>query len=171
MISFIVAYSRQKRVIGFQGKIPWKLSSDFKRFKEITSGRSIIMGRKSHESIGRALPGRTNVVLSRNEAYKPYARAVVVSNLESAFNHAHQAPGHEEVLVIGGENLFRASWPFVEKMYVTEVDGMFPGDTFFPMFHMEDWAEISREEHASDEKNSHSFRYITYKRVRFLDRI
>jgi dihydrofolate reductase len=140
-ISIIVAMAKN-RVIGAKGQLPWHLSSDLKRFKALTMGHHIIMGRKTFESIGRILPGRTSVVISRHPDYRP-AGALVAGNLNAALT---LATGDNEVFVIGGEQIFREALPVAQRIYLTELDRDFPGDVSFPDLLPAQWNETAREE-------------------------
>lgn len=120
------------REIGVQNKLLWHISEELKRFKEITSGHPIIMGRKTHESIGRILPNRTNIIVSRDPDYSVDG-AVVVNSLEEALQKARNKPGSDEVFIIGGAQIYNQALPVADKLYVTLVDSGFPeADTFFP---------------------------------------
>lgn len=164
MISLLVAYGND-RVIGSGGTLPaWKLPADLKHFKKLTSGHPIIMGRKTYESIGKPLPGRTNIVVSRHEQPAGEHVAVYRGSVESALELAEKSEGGDEVFVIGGEQVFKETLPRAERMYTTEVDGDFPGDTYFPAFQQADWEVTKIGEHAPDEKNSHAVTFFRYDR-------
>jgi dihydrofolate reductase len=143
-ISIIVAMAKN-RVIGAGNRLPWHLSSDLKRFKALTMGHHIIMGRKTFESIGRILPGRTSIVVTRNPGYRP-AGVLTAGNLDAALE---LAAGDSEVFVIGGEQIFSAALPKARRIYLTELDREFPGDVFFPPLAPEQWNETA-EEHLHD---------------------
>ncbi len=130
----------KNRVIGANGRLPWHLSSDLKRFKALTMGHHIIMGRKTFESIGRLLPGRTTIVITRNPGWK-FEGAVVADSLQRALD---LASGDSEVFVIGGQEVFREALPLADRIYLTEIDRDFEGDTFFPELLFQ-WREMSRE--------------------------
>jgi dihydrofolate reductase len=138
-VSLIVAMAKN-RVIGANGRLPWHLSSDLKRFKALTMGHHIIMGRKTFESIGRLLPGRTTIVITRNPGWK-FEGAVVADSLQRALD---LASGDSEVFVIGGQEVFREALPLADRIYLTEIDRDFEGDTFFPELLFQ-WREMSRE--------------------------
>jgi dihydrofolate reductase len=127
-ISLIVAMA-QNRVIGRGGSIPWKIPGEQKLFKRITIGHSLIMGRKTHEDIGRPLPGRLNIVVSRRQDYRP-AGCLVADSLEAALDLC--PAGETEVFIIGGGQLFREALPMADRIYATVIPAAFPGDTFFP---------------------------------------
>lgn len=139
-ISLIVAMDKN-RVIGCKGGIPWSLPDDLEYFKRVTIGHPIIMGRKTHESIGHVLPGRKNIVISSQETYAPFPGAFLASTLKEAFVLA----GDEEVFVIGGEQVYSEAFLFASRLHITEVFGEFSGDVFFHEFCRDDWKEISRE--------------------------
>ncbi len=159
MISLIVAVGKN-HVIGKEGKIPWRLPADFKHFKEITTGHPVIMGRKTYESIGKALPGRTNIVLSRNPEFDPKDAATVPS-LKEAWDLTKDA---EEVFVIGGQSVYEQAFPLAEKVYMTLVDVEMDGDTFFPALDKSEWRLAHSEPHAKDEKNQFDYTYLVYER-------
>lgn len=142
-ISIVVAMS-ENRVIGVENRLPWNIPEDLKRFKKITSGHPIIMGRKTFESIGRILPGRTNIVVTRNRDYRVEG-AVVCASLTEALEWAARSPGSDEVCVIGGGEIFREALPIVDRIYLTVVQWPFEGDVFFPEFPEADFREVGRE--------------------------
>ena len=135
MISLLVAYTKNKRVIGAQGKIPWKLSSERNRFKEICAGKYVIMGRKSFEEIGKPLSYCTLVVVSRSLGSLSLSKGPqglkICASLEEAIDFC-KTQGQEEILVAGGGEIYRQALPYATKIYATEIDADFPGDTFFP---------------------------------------
>jgi len=143
LLSLIVAMG-ENRVIGVNNHLPWSIPEDLKRFKRITSGHPIVMGRKTFESIGRPLPQRTNIIVSRQKDYRAEG-GVVCASLAQALDWARQAPGSEEVFVIGGAEIFREALPITGRIYLTEVHWPFEGDTFFPVFPEGDFQESSRE--------------------------
>lgn len=155
IISLIVAHD-QKLGIGFQGRIPWHLPSDLKRFKAITLGHPIIMGRKTFESIGRPLPYRTNIVVSRNSDFVAEG-CEVANSLDTALVLA-EAFDPEEIFVIGGEEIYRLALLFADRLYVTIVEGTFEADAFFPEYAGRFTRVISREQH---EENGVKFEYVT----------
>ena len=143
MISLIVAMS-ENRVIGVDNRLPWHIPEDLRRFKQLTLGHPIVMGRKTFESIGHVLPKRTNIVVTRERAYRVEGGAVCHS-LEEALAWARQSPGFEETFVIGGAEIFRLALPLAHRLYLTEVSWPFEGDTFFPEYPSQDFREVSRE--------------------------
>lgn len=162
-LSLIVAMS-PARVIGREGDLPWRLSSDLQRFKRLTMGHHLIMGRTTYESIGRPLPGRTSLVLSRNEDFSIADPAVkVVGNLEQAQQVAESA-GDTEAFVIGGGQIYQLALPHAERMYVTHVEAEVDGDAWFPEWNVTDWELISEESINADAKNEYSSMYRVYQR-------
>ncbi|MGH8469166.1 MAG: dihydrofolate reductase [Gammaproteobacteria bacterium] len=151
-LSIIVAMTR-RRVIGAHGALPWRLPADLKRFKALTMGKPVIMGRKTHESIGRVLPGRINIVISRNRALN-ISGCIVVPSMEAALAWAR---GCEETMVIGGSSVYAAALPLAERMYLTEIHAEVDGDTYFPHYDRGDWIEQSRQDFPADETVAHSF--------------
>jgi len=159
-VSMIVAMARN-RVIGRDGRLPWRLPADQQRFKALTMGHHIIMGRKTWESIGRALPGRTSVVVTRNKAYAA-AGAAVVGSLSNALTLAR---GDPEAFVIGGGELYGEALPLAERIYLTELEDDYPGDTFFPPLARAEWRVVQREEHPA-QSGEPAWNFAVYERVR-----
>jgi dihydrofolate reductase len=158
-ISIVVAVS-QNNVIGQDNKLPWHLPADFKYFKRLTMGHPVIMGRSTYESIGKALPGRTNIIITRQEDYQAEG-CVVVGDLNSAFEIAKQADT-EECFIIGGGDIIRQSLIWADKLYVTRIFHNFEGDTFFPQLNQDDWQMIHEERHLPDEKNHYAYAFQVY---------
>jgi len=158
-ISIIAAMDRN-RVIGKGGTLPWKLPADLKHFKEITSNNTVVMGRKTFESIGRRLPDRRNIVISTSkELIAP--GCLVVPSFSAAMENVFPT---ENVFCIGGSRVFEAVLPLAERLYLTEIDAEIPGDTFFPAFDKNEWKEVSRESHEPDEKNPYKYDFVLYER-------
>lgn len=154
IVSIIVAVA-DNGVIGRGNELPWRLAADLKRFKAITMGKPIIMGRKTHESIGRPLPGRKNIVVTRNPAYVADG-CVLTDSLASALAAAHEADA-EEVAVIGGAELYAAALPLATRIYMTRVHTTSDGDTHFPRWDPNDWRDlVEPEEFAADEQNEYA---------------
>ncbi len=143
-LSAVIAIDRN-RVIGHQGKLPWHLPADLKRFKALTMGHHIIMGRKTWESIGKPLPGRTSVVISRDPNYSA-AGAIVVESLAQA---REVASSDAEAFVIGGAEIFREALPQLDRLYLTRIDAEYSGDVFLPVFEDDGWELVSEESHAA----------------------
>jgi dihydrofolate reductase len=156
-LSLIVATAKN-RVIGVNNTLPWHLPEDLKRFRALTTGHHIIMGRKTYDSLGRLLPGRTTVIVTRNQAYKVEG-AIVVNSLEDAIAACGD---DEEVFLIGGAELYKDGLKLANKLYVTEINAEYEGDAFFPEFNLSEWIEGEAEAYASS--NGLGFRYITYQR-------
>jgi dihydrofolate reductase len=159
-ISLIVAMA-SNGIIGQDGQMPWHLSSDLKRFKKITLGSPIIMGRKTFESIGKPLPGRSNIIVSRNLAYRQEG-CFVFDSIETALANSCRMGG--EVFIIGGSALYEATLAYADRLYVTEINQDFEGDTAFPHWDKVEWTEIEREDIDDDPSVSFSYSFITYKR-------
>ena len=159
MLSIIVALS-DNNVVGKENKLPWKLSADLKRLKAITMGHHLIMGRLTWESLGRPLPGRTNVVITSDRNYKAEG-GVVVRSLAEAINVSFQ---DDEAFIFGGGKVFKEALPLVDKIYMTRVHAKVDGDAFFPALAMNEWREIEREDFKADEKNQYDYSFITLRR-------
>ena len=167
IISLVVAIA-QNGVIGIDGDLPWRLSSDLKRFKRDTMGKPIIMGRKTWESIGRPLPGRANIVVTRNRDYRAEG-AQVVTSLQDALilaNTKARCDGVDEVCVIGGGQLYKEAIEKADRLYVTHVLAEPEGDTYFPDIDPSRWRPVSREEFPIGEKDSAATIYVIYERNR-----
>lgn len=159
-MEIVVAVS-ENDVIGRRNQLPWRLPADLKRFKTVTMGHPILMGRKTYESIGKALPGRANIVLSRSETFAP-ADCVVVSTLEAA---RHEARGDAGLMVIGGAQIYKECLSFVSKIHLTLVHTRIEdGDAFFDAWRGTEWRETYREPHAADDKNSIAYTFLTLER-------
>jgi dihydrofolate reductase len=161
MITFILAMDRN-RAIGVNNKLPWRLPADLKFFKETTTGHAVLMGRRTYESIGKPLPNRTNVVLTRDPDY----RAEGVRVFHSPEEAVREFDGEKELFVIGGAEIFKQLLPYADKLIVTHIDHEFAADTFFTQVHAEDWKVVSRVPGTTDEKNPYSYEFVTYERVR-----
>ena len=149
-LSILVATAKN-RVIGKNNALPWHLPADLKHFKALTMGHPIIMGRKTYESIGRLLSGRTNVIVTRQKAYQ-VAGAITANSIDDALKVCQAGvEGNDEVFLIGGAELYRQTLELCDRIYVTEIQQDFDGDTFFPAFSMEEWKEIAREKHFSED--------------------
>ena len=161
IVSAIVAAARNN-VIGKDNQIPWYLPTDLRYFKKKTLHRHVIMGRKSFRSIGRPLPKRTNVVLTRD----PFWVATGVKtlhDLEAALHFAHEN-GETEAFIIGGGEIYRQSQSYWDRVYLTEVDAEVEGDVFFPELDPAEWTLVSKEAHPADEKNEYPFTFKVFDR-------
>ena len=152
----------RNRVIGANGAIPWHLPDELKHFKRLTMGHHIIMGRKTWESIGRPLPGRTSVVVTRQRDYR--APGTVVAH---SLDEAIRACGSDsEIFLIGGAELIQEALPLSDRLYLTTVEADIPGDTRMPRFDAGDWREIETTSHPADARHPYPFRCVTYERAR-----
>lgn len=156
-LSIIVAVAHDG-VIGVNNTLPWHLPEDLKRFRALTMGHHIIMGRKTYDSLGRLLPGRTTVIVTRNENYKVEG-ALVAHSLEAAIALCEN---DEEVFLIGGAELYQAGLKLAHKLYITEIELDVVGDSFFPKLVSTEWQETEREAHTSEK--GLKFSYVTYLR-------
>ncbi|HTO47482.1 MAG TPA: dihydrofolate reductase [Burkholderiales bacterium] len=154
VVSLVAALARN-RVIGAGNRLPWHLPEDLKRFKRLTTGAPVIMGRKTHQSIGHPLPGRRNIVVTREPGAR-WPGCEVVHSLDQAIASAGDAP---EVFVIGGAELYRLALPRADRLYLTLIDADYAGDTLFPAFDPAEWRETVREPGAG-------FTFVTYERAR-----
>lgn len=143
-------------------KLPWRLPADLKRFKSITLGKPVIMGRKTFESIGRPLSGRTNIIITGNEKYLAPG-CIVVHSPEEAIRASGQTP---EIMVIGGAKIFTWFLVLAKRMYLTLIDDEFMGNIYFPEWNPEEWQEVERETHKADEKNPFGFTFLVLDRVK-----
>jgi dihydrofolate reductase len=157
--SLVVAMARN-RVIGRDNALPWRLPAELAHFKRVTMGHPIIMGRKTYESIGKPLPGRMNIVVSRNRGFTAPG-VTVVDSLESAYAAAGDA---DEVSIIGGTSLFEAALPTADCIHLTEVEADVEGDTWFPKFDRGEWTEREIARHPADEKHAYPFRILQLER-------
>ena len=159
-LSLIVAAS-EHNVIGKDNKLPWHLPDDLKRFKALTRGHAVIMGRKTFDSIGHALPERTNIVVSRQLEVAP-AGCELANSLTDALRIAK--PTSEEVFVIGGGDIYAQAIDLADRIYLTRVHTTIDGDVFFPEIDPKEWMETERTEHPVDEKHQYSCSFITFER-------
>ncbi len=158
-ISLIVAASANG-VIGASGELPWHLPDDFRFFKQVTMGKPIVMGRRTWESIGRPLPGRQNIVITRQSGYEATG-ASVVDSPEAA---VEAAEGADEIMIIGGGEIYRRFLPLADRVYLTRVEADVEGDTFFPTLGEAEWTVESSERHEADERHAYAFTFRTYRR-------
>jgi dihydrofolate reductase len=158
MLNIIVAVA-QNNVIGMNGKMPWHLPAELQYFKRITMGHPIIMGRKTFDSIGRVLPGRRNIVVTRNQDWQHDGVDVVHSVAQ-----AISLVGNADAFVIGGATLYEDALNHADQIYLTAIDADVAGDTFFPVINRNTWQEISREHRAADEKNSYAVDFVVLAR-------
>lgn len=159
MLSIVVAMDRN-RLIGRGNALPWRLPADLKHFKAVTMGKPILMGRRTYESIGRPLPGRTNIVVSRDPHYAAPG-CTVVPTIDAALAAAAGAP---EIMLIGGAQLYAELLPRTQRIYLTRIDAAFEGDTWFPELVPADWRELERSDHAPDEQNPYPYSFVLLER-------
>ncbi len=159
LVSLIVAMD-EAGVIGRDNALPWRLPEDLKRFKALTLGKPILMGRKTFESIGKPLPGRRNIVLTRSRDWR-HDGVDTVNSIEEALALVREAP---EIAVIGGEEIFKLALPLSRRIYLTEVHARVDGDTYFPPFDRAQWRETERTFHAADERHANSMTFSTLER-------
>lgn len=162
MLSIIVAFDR-KGTIGKNNALPWRLPADLQYFKKVTMGHPIVMGRKTYESIGRPLPGRQNIIVTRNRSFQAEG-CEVVHSLEEIKKMKDQNDG--EIFIIGGAEIFRALLPEADRLYITYIDEEFEGDTFFPEIDFSEWQEVKKEKGPKDEKNPYDYYFCVYERIR-----
>lgn len=166
-VSIVVAVA-ENRIIGADGGMPWHLPSDLKHFKETTLGKPVIMGRRTFEAIGRALPGRDNIVVTRTEGYCAEG-AMAARDVSSALALARQSAesaGETEICVIGGGEIYLQTLDIADRIYLTEVHMQAEGDTSFPVLDPDVWSEVSRHHCAAGERDSSDFSIVVYDRVR-----
>lgn len=157
----IVAAMDRERLIGDGDRLPWRLPADLRRFKAITMGKPIVMGRRTHESIGRPLPGRRNIVLSRREGYRAPG-CEVFPDLDAALAGCDRG---DEVMIIGGAEIYALALPRATRMYLTLLDGRFSGDTWFPEYDGSEWREIAREDNEAGDDAPCPYSFVDYERI------
>ena len=160
ILSIIVAIGKNK-VIGSNNSLPWSMPNDMKRFKELTMGKPIIMGRKTFESIGKPLPDRTNIIITHDEDYKAEG-CIVVHSVEEALKAAEAS---EEVMIIGGAQIYKEFLPKTNRMYLTIIEHEFDGDTYFPEYKIEEWKETEYKEYEKDAENPYDYVFLTLERI------
>ncbi|ESU21130.1 dihydrofolate reductase [Flavobacterium enshiense DK69] len=158
----IVAAAAENNALGKDNDLIWHLPDDFKRFKQITTGHHIIMGRKTFESFPKPLPNRTHVIITRQENYKAPEDCLVVGSLEEAISIC---PKEEDIFIIGGGEIYSQSMKIADKIELTRVFATFEADAFFPEIHLEEWKLTNEEFHPKDEKHAFDFSYQTYVRA------
>jgi dihydrofolate reductase len=163
MLISLIAAMDQEGGIGRGGQVPWHLRADLQRFKRLTLGHPVIMGRKTFASIGRALPGRTNIVITRQRSFQA-ADCQVASSFDRALELAVQT-GADEAIVIGGGEIYAQALPKASRLYLTVVDTRADCDVFFPLFDLAEWLEIERIETPTDEKNQYASTFCILERI------
>ncbi|MGR6871691.1 dihydrofolate reductase [Pseudomonas sp. HK3] len=164
-LALIAAYS-QNRVVGYDNKLPWHLPEDLKYFKRCTSGKAIIMGRKTFDSIGRPLPNRTNIVITRNPDFQ--AEGVkVVRSLNDAIELAkavNEVNGVDEVMIIGGATIYELALPLVDRLYLTHVHARIVGDAYFPEVDFSTWHAVQRADYSAGDSNPYDYSFVVYEK-------
>ena len=163
MLSIIVAKAKNN-IIGKENKLIWHIPDDLKRFKELTTGHNIIMGRKTFESLGGILPNRKHIVFTQNPDFKVNDENVQI--VHSMLEIQEYIENSEENFVIGGAMIYNLLMPYVTKMYITEIEKDFQGDAFFPRIDTQIWKEVSREKGIKDENNDYDYDYVVYERIK-----
>ena len=159
-ISLIVAMA-SNRAIGLNNQMPWHLSADLKKFKQITMGLPILMGRKTYESIGHPLPGRSNIIISRNPTYQQ-SGCQVFDNVDKAIAACQE---YDEIFVIGGATFYQAMLPKADFLYLTQIYKAFDADTFFPVINQNEWKEVAREDIDNDPTVDFSYSFLKLERI------
>lgn len=162
IISFVVA-AATNNAIGKDGKLPWHLPNDMKHFKNVTWGMPVVMGRKTFESLGKALPGRKNIVITRQPGLN-LAGTVTVQKIEDALFVAKQTDA-KEVMVIGGGEIYKTLFDKAKRIYLTRVEAEPEADTFFPVLHPKEWHLVSQQIHEADEKNAYNYSFQLWERI------
>lgn len=160
MIISIIAAVADNMVIGDKNSLPWNLPADMKYFKKTTLGKPIIMGAKTFESIGKALPGRKNIVLSFDKDYKAEG-CIIATSIEQALEEVEE---NEEVMIAGGASVYKQFLPLANRLYLTFIHHDFKGDAYFPKFDINQWKEIKRIDNEADEKNIYSYSFVVLER-------
>jgi dihydrofolate reductase len=164
MVSLIVA-AAENGVIGRQGQLPWHLPADLKHFKTLSLGHPIVMGRRTFDSIGKVLPGRTNIVLTSHPTWLAPAGVLVAHSMPEALALAATQPGGEDVCVIGGGEIYRQALTAADVVHLTEVHTTVPdGDAFFPTLSPTEWREETRQRHPADERHAVAYSFVTLRR-------
>ncbi|MBI3773249.1 MAG: type 3 dihydrofolate reductase [Gammaproteobacteria bacterium] len=160
MIISLIAAMADNRVIGIENRLPWNLPADMKWFRQHTLGKPVLMGRKTFESIGKPLPNRTNIVVTRDAGWTA-AGCVVVKDIDAALRAASDAP---EVMVIGGASFYAQMLPKAQRLYLTLVHTEIEGDAWFPEINFAEWREIERHDYPADEVNGYPYSFVIYQR-------
>jgi dihydrofolate reductase len=160
IISFIAALG-QNRGLGIDNKLPWHLPDDLKKFKEITRGHSVIMGRKTYQSMGRLLPDRKNIIIT-HDINLEIPGAIIAHSIEEAIK---QCLGEEEIFIIGGGEILKLALPYANKMYLTFVEANLPADSFFPTFNISTWKKTAEEVHPKDDRHAYSYIFRIYEKA------
>lgn len=157
----LIAAAGENNSLGINGDLPWHLPDDFKRFKRLTSGHKIIMGRKTFETFPKPLPNREHIVVTRDKSYQPQFDCKLFHSIEEAIDYTSN---DEEVFVIGGGEIYRQAMPIGTHIELTRIHAEFQADTYFPEINKSDWALVKEEFHPKDEKHNYDFTYQTFER-------
>ena len=160
-ISIIVAVDKNW-VIGKQGGLPWKLPADLKHFQDLTTGHTVVMGRKTYDSIGKPLPNRINIIVSRNNDLK-ISGCIVVKSVEEALG---VSPNNQDIFIMGGGEIYRQSLPFAQIVYLTRIDYEFDGDIFFPELNSSEWQEVERKDFRADSNNPYGYSFLVFQGIK-----
>ena len=163
MIKSIMVARSDNRVIGRDNDLVWHMPADLKYFKETTVGHYVVMGRKTYESVNKPLPGRLNIIVTRQPDYYREG-CMVVHDVEEAFRLGEQN-GQQELFVLGGAQIYALTLPRVDRIYLTEIKAEFEGDTYFPKIDETQWKEVKRDEYPADEKNPHPYAFVVLERA------
>jgi dihydrofolate reductase len=158
----IIVATDQQGLIGENNDLPWRLSADLQYFRQVTMAKPLIMGRNTHESIGRPLPGRKNIIVTKNKSFHADG-CTVVNSIDDALLACEDV---DEVMVMGGASLYEQLLPIADKLYLTQVHASLAGDTWFPAWNKEEWSEISREDYQADGKNEYDYSFIVYEKIK-----
>src|SRR5699024_11154585 len=162
MISLIAAMG-SNRVIGADNDMPWSLPRDLAHFKKVTTGHTLVMGRKTFESIGRPLPNRRNVILTRQTNLQLPEEVEIISNLDTVFEWTRENP-EEEIFIVGGGELYKQALAYANRLYITRINEDFEGDTFFPTFNKDEWKIVEKTQGITDQNNPYDYTFLTYER-------
>ena len=162
MIVSLISAMGNGRVIGIENRLPWHLPADMKHFRMLTMGKPVLMGRKTFDSIGKPLPGRTNIVVSQDTDFQPEG-VKVARSIAQALSTDKEA---EEIMVIGGASFYAQLLPQAQRLYITQIHHDFSGDAFFPPWNPGEWREIEREDHDVDDVNIYPYSFITLSRYK-----
>ena len=154
----IISAMARNRIIGIENRLPWNLPADMRHFRTLTMGHHLIMGRKTYESIGKPLPGRTTVIVTRNKDFAAPG-CIVVNSIEAAISACQ---GDNEAFIIGGAELYKQALDFADRIYLTKIDAIFEGDAYFPEFESASWKEIDQETFPPDADNPYAYRFVVY---------
>jgi len=158
----IIAAMDANRLIGSENQLPWHLPADLQYFKKVTTGKPVLMGRRTHESIGKPLPGRLNIIVTKDKNYSA-PECIVAHSIEQAIAFAENQP---EIMVIGGASFYQQILPLAQRLYLTQIQGDdFSGDAYFPAWKDSEWIEEKREDHQPDEKNNYAYSFVVLTRI------